>query len=275
MCTCTNLSPRRFAITLAVLACAGSSGVTAQSAASIELQNPRGGWNYSGLVDRSGDTAVAYPTPPIDRGSQRNRTAILGRIKEAGTDRKPPTLVVNGNAMPLYAGDGGRFARYYAFGAGSNGVEVRSGDSRSAKRMQFYEANSGKTPAQLRIILSWNAPGAEIDMHVLTPDGGHAFWAAPVLPSGGGLDVDSVDGPGPEVFTITAPPRGAYHVFVNYWGSLGPGGYHFDESARGVPVIEARLTLVTYENTAREKRETFVVPLRKIGDVLPVKSFLF
>lgn len=268
-------SRRCLLIAFAALLEANPPGVTAQANTPIELHNPRGGWNYSGTVDRAGDTAVAYPTPPIDRGAQRQRTAILGRIKEAGKDRKPPTLIVNGNAMPLYTGEGGRFARYYAFGAGSNSVEVRTGDGKAAKRMQFYEANSGKTPAQLRIILSWNAPGAEIDMHVLTPDGGHAFWAAPVLQSGGGLDVDSVDGPGPEVFTITAPPRGTYHVYVNYWGSLGPGGYHFDESAREVPVIEARVTLVTYENTAREKRETFVVPLRKIGDVLPVKSFLF
>lgn len=269
------VSVRGTAWACTALLCAYLGAASAQGAAPIELQHPRGGWNYSGAVDRSDDTAVAYPSPPIDRGTQRHRTAILGRIKDAGTDRKPPTLIVNGNAMPLYTGEDGRFARYYAFGAGSNSVEVRSSDGKASRRLQFYEANSGKTPAQLRIILSWNAPGAEIDMHVLTPDGGHAFWAAPVLQSGGGLDVDSVDGPGPEVFTITAPPRGAYHVYVNYWGSLGPGGYHFDEAAREVPVIEARVTIVTYENTAREKRETFVVPLRKIGDVLPVKSFLF
>jgi hypothetical protein len=120
-----------------------------------------------------------------------------------------------------------------------------------------------------------DAPSAEVDMHVLTPDGRHAFWARPVLQGGGGLDVDSVDRPGPEVFSMTGPPRGAYHVYVNYWGNLGPGGYHFDESTRGVPVIETRVTLVTYENTPKEKRETFVIPLRKIGDLTLVKSLLF
>jgi uncharacterized protein YfaP (DUF2135 family) len=249
----------------------GVSAAHAQQ--SILLEAPRGGWNYSGVIDRPQDTAVAYPTPPIDRGAQSHRSAIKGRILEAGKDRRPPTLVVNGNAMPLYTGEGGRFARYYAFGAGSNSIEVKT--DASSKRVQFYEANSGKTAPQLRVILSWNAPGAEIDMHVLTPDGGHAFWARPVLDAGGGLDVDSVDGPGPEIFSITAPPRGIYHLYVNYWGNLGAGGYHFDESTREVPVIEARITLVTYENTPREKRETFVVPLRKIGDLLPVKSFLF
>ena len=241
----------------------------------VTLENPRGGWNHSGLTDRSGDTGVAYPTPPIDRGAQRNRTMIQGHIREAGKSRQPPTLVANGNAMPLYTGEGGRYARYYAFGSGSNSVEVRSADGKSAKRVQFYEGNTTKAQAQLRIILAWDAPGAEVDLHVVTPDGQHAFWAHPVLNGGGGLDVDSVDGPGPEIFSTVAPLHGAYHVYVNYWGNFGPGGYHFDELTREQPVITARVTLVYYENTAREKRESFVIPLRKISDLTLVKSFLF
>lgn len=241
----------------------------------VTLDNPRGGWNYSGMVDRSSDTGVAYPTPPIDRGAQRNRTMIQGRIRDAGKDRQPPTLVVNGNAMPLYSGEDGRYARYYAFGSGSNSVEVRTSQGKSAKRLQFYEGNMGRAQAQLRVILAWDAPGAEVDLHLVTPDGQHAFWARPVLNGGGGLDVDSVDGPGPEIFSTVSPRNGAYHVYVNYWGNFGPGGYHFDESTREQPVITARVTLVFYENTAKEKRESFVIPLRKISDLTLVKSFLF
>ncbi len=92
---------------------------------------------------------------------------------------------------------------------------------------------------------------------------------------GGGLDVDSVDGPGPEMFTMASPQRGAYHVYVNYWGKLGASGYHFDETKRKMQMITARLTLVFNENTAREKRETVVLPLRSIGDLLLVKSFIY
>src|SRR6185295_4004721 len=96
----------------------------------ITLESPRGGWNYSGMVDRSETTGVAYPTPPIDRGAQRNRTMIQGRIRDAGKDRRPASLIANGNAMPLYTGDEGRYARYYAFGGGSNSIEVRAGDGK-------------------------------------------------------------------------------------------------------------------------------------------------
>ena len=145
----------------------------------------------------------------------------------------------------------------------------------NGKRVQFYEANANKAAAQLRIICSWDAPEAEIDLHVLTPDGQHAFWASPVLDGGGGLDVDSVDGPGPEMFSSNAPLHGAYHIYINYWGNLGAGGYNFDPSALEKPVITTRITLIFYENTAKEKRESFVIPLRKIGDLNRVKSFMF
>jgi uncharacterized protein YfaP (DUF2135 family) len=241
----------------------------------LVLDAPRGGWVYSGIADRSSETAVAYPTPPIYRGAQSKRTAIQGWVPDQGEKRGPTTLVVNGNPMPLYIGADGRFARYYAFGSGSNGVEIRTPDGRSGRRVQFYEVNTDKAQAKLRVILSWDAPDAEVDMHVVTPDGQQAFWAQPVLNGGGGLDVDSVDGPGPEIFSTNAPVRGAYHVYVNYWGNLGPGGYHFDETNREKPVIVTRVTLVFDENSPRERRENFVVPLRKIGDLTLVKSFLY
>jgi uncharacterized protein YfaP (DUF2135 family) len=154
-------------------------------------------------------------------------------------------------------------------------VEIKTGDEKDARRVQFYEANPNQLSPQLRIVCTWDAPEAEIDLHIVTPDGQHAFWSHPVLDGGGGLDVDSVDGPGPEMFTTVAPKHGAYHIFVNYWGNYGAGGYNFDESKREQPIITTRVTLVFHENTAREKRESFVIPLRKIGDLNLVKSFLF
>lgn len=243
----------------------------------IELKTPVGGWNYGGLTDKSGDTRVAYPTPPIDRGAQRARRLIEGSIRNVGKEKRGQ-LIVNGNPTVLNTDENGKFQRFYAFGTGSNGVEVKNaaGNSKSdSKRVQFYEANPNQITPQLRIICSWDAPEAEVDLHIITPDGQHAFFARPVLNGGGGLDVDSVDGPGPEMFTTAAPLHGAYHVFVNYWGNYGLGGYNFDAKNLEKPITTTRITLVYHENTAKEKRESFVIPLRKIGDVQLVKSFLF
>ncbi len=246
---------------------------TAMAEPSVELQGPTAGWRYSGLLERSDDARVAYPTPPIDRGAQRGRSLIQGTLKNLQGTRQPHRLVVNGNPLPLYTDEQGKFVRPYNFGAGSNSVEVVSGDGQSLKRVQFYEANVSKTPARVRVVLGWDDPKAELDLHIVTPDGQHAFWADPVMSNGGGLDVDSVDGPGPEMFTMTAPLHGRYLVFVNYWGNLNNQGYNFTEGSNQNEVITAQISLVFNENTPNEKRETFIVPLRGIGDLQLIKSF--
>lgn len=241
--------------------------------ASASLQSPIGGWHYHGLKQSHNLPRVAYPTPPIDRGAQRGRNLIEGRLQDIGHLRTPHRLVVNGNPLPLYSDEQGRFVRPYAFGAGSNSVELRASNGQSLKRVQFYEANALRTPARIRLVLGWDDPRAELDLHVLTPDGQHAYWRRPVLSNGGGLDVDSVDGPGPEVFTMTAPLQGNYLIYVNYWGNLGSAGYNFDEKSNRNEIITAQINLIFNENSVNEKRETFLLPLRAIGELLFVKSF--
>lgn len=244
-------------------------------ALATEIASPAGGWNRSGLVDKSGQATVAYPNSLIDRGAQSKRSMIKGRIAAAAGKRVPHQLVVNGNPLRLMTDDEGNYARPYLFGAGSNSVEVKSPQGKSLRRVQFYETNAGRPLPGLRVICAWDDTEAEIDLHIVTPDGQHAYFGHPVLTNGGGLDVDSVDGPGPEMYTMTAPLRGNYHVYINYWGKLGANGYHFDESRRQMEMITARVTLVYNENTPREKREEFVLPMRSIGELTLVKSFTF
>ena len=262
-----------FLLTVAALAAAPSAQAAGADAAdaAVELASPTGGWRYHGMGPWADEARVAYPTPPIDRGAQRGRTMIEGALRKAGRAR----LAVNGNALPLATDADGRFARPYAFGAGSNSVAVVDAEGNTVKRVQFYEANTLRTPARIRVVLAWDDPGAEVDLHVLTPDGQHAYWADPVMSNGGGLDVDSVDGPGPEMFTMTAPLHGTYAVYLNYWGNLGANGYNFDEAGNAREMITTEVTLVFNENTVDERRETFVVPLRNIGDTQLIKAFRY
>ncbi|MDM5177398.1 DUF2135 domain-containing protein [Massilia sp. DJPM01] len=262
----TNLTPCLAALALAL---------ALPPAMATEIASPVGGWNRSGLVDKSDDATVAYPNSPIDRGAQSKRSMIKGRIAAAAGKREAHQLVVNGNPLRLMTDEQGHYARPYLFGAGSNSVEVKSPQGKSLRRVQFYETSSGRPLPGLRIICAWDDTEAEIDLHIVTPDGQHAYFGHPVLSNGGGLDVDSVDGPGPEMFTMTAPLRGNYHVYINYWGKLGANGYHFDESKRQMQMITARVTLVYNENTPREKRDEFVLPMRSIGELTLVKSFTF
>ena len=242
-------------------------------AADKSMTTPIGGWNRAGLTDKSDELAVNYPYSLIDRGAQSGRRMIRGELEKAGKNRAVHKLVVNGNPTPLYTDDDGRYARAYSFGSGSNSIEIRSPDGKPVKRVQFYEADRSRPQPMIRIIAAWDDSQAEVDLHVVTPDGQHAFWARPALSNGGGLDPDGVDGPGPEMFTMTAPLHGTYLVYVNYWGNFGNGGYNFEETSNQNEVITSQITLVLNENTVDEKRETFIVPLRAIGDLLLVKTF--
>jgi uncharacterized protein YfaP (DUF2135 family) len=270
-------------VALAGTAALGQSGTgltTERAGNSSRLEAPSGGWRAAGLLEDPDKPKVAYPPNLIDRGAQRGRTLITGRLAGLkGQDsrrthvheKSAHQLVVNGNAMPLYTDGEGQFARPYAFGPGSNSIELR-GPGGPVKRVQFYETRGNGPRAALRVICAWDDNQAEIDMHIITPDGQHAFWAAPALNGGGGLDVDSVDGAGPEMFSISAPRKGNYQVWVNYWGNFGSGGYHFDQATRQKPIITATFTFVFNENTANERRETLVLPLRRIGDLMWVKT---
>jgi uncharacterized protein YfaP (DUF2135 family) len=159
-----------------VFAASALSASTAPAAlAQVELERPTGGWNASALTDRSEEIAVAYPPALIDRGAQKYRTLIKGRLRKPGSERSH-LIVVNGNPMPLYTGEDGAFARPYVFGFGSNSVEVRSPDGRERRRLQFYEASPTRPQARIRVVLAWDDDQAEVDLHVITPDGQHAFW---------------------------------------------------------------------------------------------------
>ena len=54
---------------------------------------------------------------------------------------------------------------------------------------------------------------------------------------------------------------------MNYWGNFNAGGYNFDPDSNDQDLITCTLSIVFNENTPDEKRETVVIPLRKIGDL--------
>lgn len=254
---------------------AGNTATTTKKEVILQLEEPHGGWKVGGLTDRSQEYQSAYPFNLIDRGRIKGRSMIRGRFLRRDQARTAADkIVLNGAAMPLFSDEQGNFVRPYAFGRGSNSIEIRSsGSDRTTRRVQFYEAANDKAQARIRVVLSWDDHQAEVDMHVITPDGGHAFWADPILSNGAIIDPDGVDGPGPEIFTMAAPLHGPYQVWVNYWGNFSDSGYHFDEVTRQKPVMTATVTIITAENTPAEKQETYVVPLRKIGETTLVKSF--
>jgi uncharacterized protein YfaP (DUF2135 family) len=231
--------------------------------ASAQFVAPIGGWRQ-GNPDAPYTQGVHYPasTPGLAEDTPLS-SQIRGRIQKQ--QKAPATLVVNGNAMPLRLDESGAFARPYSFSPGSNSVEVISDGER--QRVQFYEQASGQAVARLRIVLSWDTDATDLDLHVMTPSGQHAWYGQRVIP-GGAIDIDVTTGYGPEIFASPAPEKGVYQVFVNYYG--GPDSDFLHRRA----LTTARLTIVTGEGTASEKRQELVAPMRFPGELTRIGQFV-
>lgn len=232
----------------------------------IKIENPKSGWRNTETEGLKFMQKVNYPASSENMPEGQSTSAMIrGRIKSMPKDevkaRKPYKLIVNGIDMPLVT-YGNSFSKSYIFGSGSNNVEVRSPDKKQRTRVQFFEANSDVMQPRLSVILSWDADNTDLDLHVVTPDGQHAWYGNRVINNGGAIDIDVTTGFGPEIFSMTAPPKGTYLVYVNYYGS-----------STNNDIINVQLTTVTEQNTLNEKRETIFMPMRRPGELNFVTAF--
>lgn len=226
-----------------------------------ELDAPIAGWRL-GDPDTPFTQTVQYPAvrPNIDADTPLS-AQIRGRIRARGKQPNTATLVVNGNAMPVRLDEGGAFARPYSFGAGSNSVEIVSGEERS--RVQFHQSANGQPVSRLRVVLSWDTDRTDLDLHVITPSGQHAWYGQRVV-NGGAIDIDVTDGYGPEIFASPAPEKGLYQIYINFYGGSGSNS-----------LTTAHLAITTNENSPHEKRQEFTVPMRFSGELVLVRQFMY
>ena len=93
-------------------------------------------------------------------------------------------------------------------------------------RLQAHQAHLETEPS-LRFALTWETDANDVDLHVWDHAGGHAFYNAKTLPSGGELFADVTTGYGPECFAVKTPETreaAPYRLKVHYY-SRGPMGY--------------------------------------------------
>lgn len=246
---------------LAVQARAEKAGET------VTFEAPMNGWRNSAGDQERYTQQVHYPASIVNTPQGQSKLALIqGDIKSHPKKKSVTvgTLVVNGIAMPQRIEEDGRFSRPYAFDSGSNGVELITPDG-TRKRVQFYDAYTGKTKPRLRIVLGWDTDNTDLDLHVVSPDGIHTFYGNRVAANGGSLDVDVTTGYGPEIYSNPTPEPGTYLVYVNYFGNGGS-----DKKFLTV----AQVSIITNEGTPDEKVETFTAPMRKPGETVLVKRFV-
>jgi hypothetical protein len=144
--------------------------------------------------------------PPLNQLNKLSEIAISPSASLKAAAPHAADADSDGDGLPrLGSGGGGEGFGPARFGIGSEkikGVEVKVGDP------QFT--------------LIWDTQ-ADIDLHVIEPGGSEIYWELRHGDQGGELDVDDIDGFGPEnIYWVQGKgPPGQYKWFVHYFGGLG------------------------------------------------------
>ena len=126
------------------------------------------------------------------------------------------------------------------------------------RRAREHEVDLGRTD-RMRITMTWDTDGNDVDLHVVDPAGEHVYYANREAPSGITLLEDITQGFGPEVVRTDRVVPGPYHVGVKYYNA-GPMGI-------------ARGTLVVMEPVGGQVRVR-IEPFRLIPDRGDVQQVL-
>lgn len=157
------------------------------------------------------DVPLSFPEGPIAEAETRPITSLSvadlnlepllsKRATEAGSTASSSGLNFDGPGAG--GGDGFGVAKFGRGGENINGIVVKVGDP------QFT--------------LIWDSKG-DLDLHVIEPGGSEIYWEDRFGGQGGELDVDDMDGFGPENVNYGGEtgkgPAGVYKWFVRYYGA--------------------------------------------------------
>ncbi len=84
--------------------------------------------------------------------------------------------------------------------------------------LHLMESALGYGHGDVQITLTWDNT-ADLDLHVIDPNNEEIYWSHSYSASGGALDVDDIDGYGPEnIFWLSnTAPSGTYKVYVHHY----------------------------------------------------------
>lgn len=118
-------------------------------------------------------------------------------------------------------------------------------------------------PLDLRVVLSWDANDADIDLWVTDPNGEAAKYDFPLTYQGGLMSRDFTGGYGPEEFILRKAKAGKYGVQINYYG---------DRRQTALGPVTAQVRLVTGFGTPNQQEKRLTVRLKDKQETLDLGS---
>ncbi len=108
--------------------------------------------------------------------------------------------------------------------AGENTIQLRAnsanGDTGVSDVITVY---GDFTAPEIEVVLWWNTPTSDLDLHAWNPNGEHCYYGNMVI-SDGSLDIDDTEGYGPETFAVPTANVGIYEIQINCY-SLDEDAY--------------------------------------------------
>ncbi len=189
-------------------------------------------------------------------GQTRERKMLIDGVV-TGTTSERLTLVLNGVTVTIPR-KGDTFSTTQVLAPGWNHIRVASADG--TKVVQDDVAVFARVPRkELRVTLSWDTPGTDMDLWVTGPDGEKVYYSNKQGKAGGTLDVDVTDGYGPETYTQARLQPGTYRIQVHFYGGGKP--------------TRATATVIRNEGTPDESRRSKRGILLKSGEILEIGEF--
>jgi uncharacterized protein YfaP (DUF2135 family) len=213
-----------------------------------------GGRAAAGPEDSPSPLSVRIESP---RGGQTSERVVQVKAAIAGYQGQRATLVVNGIPMTVPV-ENGRVESPQVLSPGSNAIRVvvEQGGASAEDSVGVF----AQVPAKdLRVTLTWDTRGTDVDMWVTGPDGEKVMYSNRQGKAGGILDTDVTTGYGPETYTQARLQPGTYRVQAH--------AYRIDVPCR------VEMTTVRFEGTPDEERRVFQAVLLKTNDVVEVGEF--
>lgn len=207
-----------------------------------------------------GEEPTALPSVTITspRGGQTKDRVVQITGSVSGPSEERLTLVLNGVPLSIPR-SGDTFTSKQVLSPGLNTIRVvAEHDGRAAgDEVSVYAM---VPPKDLRVTLTWDTAGTDVDLWVTGPDGEKVFYQHAQGAAGGTLDVDVTSGYGPETFTQAKATPGTYRVQAHYYS--------------GGPPTRIELTVTQHEGTPDEKRRVFRSLLMAHEEVVEAGTFV-
>jgi PEGA domain len=124
-------------------------------------------------------------------------------------------LSINGVDSEISVDYSGNFYETISIAAGENDLQVRAngpyGDTGVSSIVTVY---GDFVAPEIEVVLWWNTPTADLDLHAWNPAGEHCYYGNPII-SDGFLDIDDTEGFGPETFAVQTANLGIYEIQIN------------------------------------------------------------